>query len=293
MIQGGKYSGISNNKRIRTVDIDTLRGTIYDRNGSVLAVDKHSFELTVMYEKLFDTNSCFKQNILPRVSEVKKLALNHNLCEECHIDKEMWVEKIAGLLDISYIDVFNKAAKVVKRVENIKRAVEMRNKREIRVREETIPHSVVSHVPWEKVAKFEVEMLNLPGIQIETNPVRWYPQGDMSSHVIGYVGKMGEKEIQNYNFKKKWFDDLKKSGESESEFFTQKSISMDALIGKTGIEKIYNSRLMGIPGERFEEVTLDTMRVNKLILERPSTPGNNIFLTIDSRIQGIAEKALG
>ncbi|MBT3353349.1 MAG: hypothetical protein HN402_00375, partial [Candidatus Scalindua sp.] len=292
MIQGGKYSGISNNKRIRTVDIDTLRGTIYDRNGSVLAVDKHSFELTVMYEKLFDTNSCFKQNILPRVSEVKKLALNHNLCEECHIDKEMWVEKIAGLLDISYIDVFNKAAKVVKRVENIKRAVEMRNKREIRVREETIPHSVVSHVPWEKVAKFEVEMLNLPGIQIETNPVRWYPQGDMSSHVIGYVGKMGEKEIQNYNFKKKWFDDLKKSGESESEFFTQKSISMDALIGKTGIEKIYNSRLMGIPGERFEEVTLDTMRVNKLILERPSTPGNNIFLTIDSRIQGIAEKAL-
>ena len=50
---------------------------------------------------------------------------------------------------------------------------------------------------------------------------------------------------------------------------------------------------MGIPGERFEEVTLDTMRVNKLILERPSTPGNNIFLTIDSRIQDIAEKALG
>ena len=293
MIQGGKYSGISNNKRIRTVDIDTLRGTIYDRNGSILAVDKHSFELTVMYKKLFDTHSCFKQNILPRASEVKKLALNHNLCNECHIDKVMWVEKVAGLLEIPYIDIFNKAAKIVKKVENIKHAVERRNERKIRIKEETVPHSVVSHVPWRKVAKFEVEMMNLPGIQIETNPVRWYPRGEMSSHVIGYVGKMGEKEIQNYNFKKKWFDDLKKSGESESEFFTQKSISMDALIGKNGIEKIYNSRLMGIPGERFEEVTLDTMRVNKLILERPSTPGNNIFLTIDSRIQGIAEKALG
>ncbi|MGR3292861.1 MAG: penicillin-binding protein 2 [Candidatus Scalindua sp.] len=293
IIQGGKYSGISNNKRIRTVDIDTLRGTIYDRNGSVLAVDKHSFELTVMYEKLFDTRSCFEQNILPRVSEVKKLVLNHNLCNECHIDKVMWVEKVAELLDISYIDVFNKAGKIVKKVENIKHAVEKRNKRKIRIREETVPHSVVSHVPWEKVAKFEVEMLNLPGIQIETNPVRWYPQGDMSSHVIGYIGKMGEKEIQNYNFKKKWFDGLKESGESESEFFTQKAISMDALIGKNGIEKIYNSRLMGIPGERFEEITLDTMRVDKLILERPSTPGNNIFLTIDSRIQAIAEKALG
>ena len=293
MIQGGKYSGISNDKRIRTVDIDTLRGTIYDRNGSVLAIDKHSFELTVMYEKLFDTHSCFKQNILPRVSEVKKLALNHSLCKECHIDKATWVEKVAGLLDIPYIDVFDKATEIVEKVENIKHVVEKRNERKICIKEETVPHSIASNVPWEKVAKFEVEMLNLPGIQIETNPVRLYPQGDMSSHVIGYVGKMGEKEMQNYNFKKKWFDGLKNSSESESEFFTQKAISMDALIGKNGIEKLYNSRLMGIPGERFEEVTLDTMRADKLILERPSIPGNNIFLTIDTRIQGIAEKALG
>jgi len=155
MIQGGKYSGISNNKRIRTVDIDTLRGTIYDRNGSILAVDKHSFELTVMYKKLFDTHSCFKQNILPRASEVKKLALNHNLCNKCHIDKVMWVEKVAGLLEIPYIDIFNKAARIVKKVENIKHAVERRNEREIRIKEETVPHSVVSHVPWEKVAKLK------------------------------------------------------------------------------------------------------------------------------------------
>ena len=293
MIEGGKFSGISDNKRIRTVGIDTLRGTIYDRNGLVLAIDKHSFELTVMYKKLFSAYSCFNQNILPEVSEGMGQGKYHNLCNGCHIDKVMWVEKVAGLLDIPYTDIFNKATKIVKKVENIKHAVEKKNKRKIRIREETIPHSIVSHIPWEKVAKFEVEMLDLPGIQIETNPVRWYPQGDMSSHVIGYVGKLSEEEIQNYNFKKRWFDSLKESGESESKFLTQKAISMDALIGKTGIEKIYNSRLMGIPGERFEEVTLDTMRVDKLILERPSMPGNNIFLTIDSRIQDIAEKALG
>ena len=258
MIEGGKFSGISNNKRIRTVGIDTLRGTIYDRNGLVLAVDKHSFELTVMYKKLFNAYSCFNQNILPEVSEGRKQGKYHNLCSGCHIDKVMWVEKVAELLDVPYTDIFNEAAKTVKKVEKIKNAVEKKNRRKIRVREETVPHSIASHIPWEKVAKFEVEMLNLPGIQIETNPVRWYPQGDMSSHVIGYVGKLGEEEIQNYNFKKRWFDSLKKSGESESEFFAQKAISMDALIGKSGIEKTYNSRLMGIPEERFEEVTLDT-----------------------------------
>ena len=47
IIEGGKFSGMSDSRRIRTVGIDTLRGTIYDRNGSVLAIDKHAFELTV------------------------------------------------------------------------------------------------------------------------------------------------------------------------------------------------------------------------------------------------------
>jgi penicillin-binding protein 2 len=54
IIEGGKFSGMSDSRRIRTVSIDTLRGTIYDRNGSVLAIDKHSFELMVSYTKLFN-----------------------------------------------------------------------------------------------------------------------------------------------------------------------------------------------------------------------------------------------
>ena len=291
IIEGGKYSGMSNSKRIRTVSIDTLRGTIYDRNGSILAVDKHSFELTVMYKQLYDAYSCLQQNILPKLSEVKGLNITHNLCKECHLNNELWVEKVAEFLEIPYNNIYDKTTKIVEKVERIKHSVERKNKRRMRIREETIPHSVISNVPWEKVAKFEVEMLNLPGIQIETNPVRWYPKDDLSSHVIGYVGKLNKKELLNYDFKKRWFDGM--AGSDESEYFTQKAISMDSLIGKSGIEKIHNSRLMGIPGERFEEVTLDTMRVNKLILERPSLPGNNIFLTIDSRIQRIAEKALG
>jgi penicillin-binding protein 2 len=291
IIEGGKFSGMSNSKRIRTVSIDTLRGTIYDRNGSILAVDKHSFELTVMYKQLYDAYSCLQHNILPKLTKIKGLRITHNLCKECHLNNVLWVEKVTEFLEIPYKDIYDKTTEIVEKVERIKHAVERRNKRKIRIREETVPHSIVSNVPWEKVAKFEVEMLNLPGIKIDTNPVRWYPKDDLSSHIIGYVGKPDKKEMLNYDFKKKWFDGME--GSNESEYFTQKAISMDSLIGKSGIEKIYNSRLMGTPGERFEEVTLDTMRVNKLILERPSLPGNNIFLTIDSKIQRIVEKALG
>ena len=293
IIEGGKFSGMSDSKRIRTVNINTLRGTIYDRNGSTLAVDKHNFELTVLYTKLFNAYSCLKQNILPAVSGSKDQKIIRKLCEECHSDNVSWVQKVAEFLEIPYTDIFEKTTKIVERVEKIKHIVESRNERKIRIREEITPHSLISNVPWKKVAKFEVEMQNLPGIQIETNPVRWYPQDDLSSHVIGYVGKPDEEEIHNYNFKKRWFDGLEESDKPESEYFARKAISMDSLVGKTGIEKTYNSRLMGVPGEKFEEITLDTMKVNKLILERPSIPGNNIFLTIDGRIQSIAEKALG
>lgn len=293
IIEGGKFSGMSDSKRIRTVNINTLRGTIYDRNGLTLAVDKHSFELTVLYTKLFNAYSCLKQNILPAVSGSKDKKIIRKLCEECHSDNVSWVQKVAEFLEIPYTDIFEKTTKIVERVEKIKHIVESRNERKIRIREEIAPHSLISNVPWQKVAKFEVEMPNLPGIQIETNPVRWYPQGDLSSHVIGYVGKPDEEEIHNYNFKKRWFDGLEESDKPESEYFAQMAISMDSLVGKTGIEKTYNSRLMGVPGVKFEEITLDTMKVDKLILERPSIPGNNIFLTIDGRIQSIAEKALG
>ncbi|MEK6766282.1 MAG: penicillin-binding transpeptidase domain-containing protein [Planctomycetota bacterium] len=293
IIEGGKFSGMSDSKRIRTVNINTLRGTIYDRNGSTLAVDKHSFELTVLYTKLFDAYSCLKQNILPAVSGSKDQKIIRKLCEECHSDNVSWVQKVAEFLEIPYTDIFEKTTKIVERVEKIKHIVESKNERKIRIREELASHSLISNVPWKKVAKFEVEMPNLPGIQIETNPVRWYPQDDLSSHVIGYVGKPDEEEIHNYNFKKRWFDSLEESDKPESEYFAQKAISMDSLVGKSGIEKTYNSRLMGVPGEKFEEITLDTMKVDKLILERPSIPGNNIFLTIDVRIQSIAEKALG
>ena len=202
IIEGGKYSGMSDSRRVRTVGIDTLRGTIYDRNGSVLAIDKHTFELTVSYTKLFDAYLCIRQNILPEVSESKDQKIIRNLCEKCHSDNVSWIEKVAEFLEIPYTDILEKTTKIVERVEKIKHVVEMKNERKIRIKEETVPHPLLSNLPWEKAAKFQAGMLNLSGIQIDTNPVRWYPKGDSSSHIIGYVGKLNEKEIHDYNLRK-------------------------------------------------------------------------------------------
>ncbi|MFQ5713788.1 MAG: peptidoglycan D,D-transpeptidase FtsI family protein [Candidatus Scalinduaceae bacterium] len=293
IIEGGKYSGISDSKRIRTVGIDTLRGTIYDRNGLMLASDKHSFELMVSYKKLFNAHSCFKLNISPKLSKVENQELTQELCKECHVDNTLWVVKIAKYLEVPYADIFERAAQIVQRVERIKHAVERRNKKKVHIKEETIPYSIATDVPWESVARIETDKSCQSDIRVTTKPVRWYSQGDLAPHIIGYVGKLDEKETDSHNFKKRWFNSLGKDNKFESDYFIYKALLTDTLVGKSGIEKVYNSRLMGIPGERFEEITLDNLVVDKIILEKPPIPGNSIFLTIDSRIQGIAEKALG
>lgn len=293
MMEGGKYSGISDSKRIRTVDIDTLRGTIYDRNDDVLAVDKHSFDLTVSYKKLYSAYLCLKNNIFPKLSAKMSLTISQSLCKECHPDNKTWVNRIAELLKIPCTDIFKQTVQTVEKVETVKSAVERKNKRKVHILEETVPHAIFSNLEWEKITRLKVEIPQIDGVEVDVKPMRWYPKNDLAPHIIGYVGKLDKKELSEYNFKKQWFDSLSEKNKSELEYFAHKSLTADSLVGKNGIEKVFNSNLMGISGERFEEITLDTLEVNKIILERPPIPGNNLFLTIDSRIQGIAEKVLG
>jgi penicillin-binding protein 2 len=200
--------------------IDTLRGTIYDRNGLMLAADKHSFELTVSYKKLYNAYLCFKSNILPKLSKVRNQEITQGLCKECHVDNTLWIGKICKYLEVSYADIYDRTAQIVKRVEKIKDAVERRNKKKIHIKEETISYSIATDIPWESVARIETDKSFQPDIRVTTKPVRWYSQGDSAPHIIGYVGKLDEKETDIHNFKKRWFDSLGKDNKFESRYIT-------------------------------------------------------------------------
>ena len=57
----------------------------------------------------------------PRSKDQK---ITHNLCEECHFDNVLWVDKVAECLDIPYTDILEKTTEIVEKVEKIKRIVE-------------------------------------------------------------------------------------------------------------------------------------------------------------------------
>ena len=113
----------------------------------------------------------------------------------------------------------------------------------------------------------------LPGLQIVRDPTRHYPAGELTSHVLGYVGELSPEEYQ----------------ELADEGYLVKD-----RIGKTGIELVYEDLLRGEPGRRLLEVDAQGRELN-LISERGSVDGSNLLLTIDLELQnevaGILEEA--
>ena len=128
-------------------------------------------------------------------------------------------------------------------------------------------------VPFETVVFLAEHNRDFPGVYWKSKPVRVYPRHDMLSHVIGYVGMISEREF------------LEKK---------QKGYNLESVIGKSGVEKVYDLELKGIDGY-VRRIVDATNQVTAEIIDQGAepVPGNNVVLTVDSRIQEIAEAALG
>ncbi len=306
IIEGDKYSGISNKRRIRVRTIEAPRGAIYDRSGNVLAIDRYCFDLSVQYKNLLYGYLISTGERLVRSSEFgvrRPCTLNSELptpnsCKGCHNNDGLWVKKLSTLLGKPRSALLSNAKEVVEKVEKIKFNVERKHKKSIRIQEETLLYPVASNVDFEKAAVVEVNQKDFPGVSVEIQPLRWYPEHDLASHVVGYVGSGKLQTVRNPSVETQRIASLlekviPKLTEDDEDDDTNKHATTNSIIGIDGIEGAYDALLRGVSGERFEEVILENLKVSKLILNKPPRHGYNIFLTIDSEIQKIAEDALG
>lgn len=109
----------------------------------------------------------------------------------------------------------------------------------------------------------------LPGVGIHVEPIRVYPLGDTLAHVLGYVGRA----------------DIEQDAQTPFHFY------LPEFEGKKGIEAQSNSRLAGKAGGRLIRVNAAMLK-HRVIDERPPVSGEDIRLTIDSRIQKLVENTL-
>ncbi len=131
---------------------------------------------------------------------------------------------------------------------------------------------LASSVPYEAICKIAENIDELPGVSWYSKPVRNYIETGSFSHILGYVGDITSEELKIYY----------------NDGYTRNSI-----IGKTGIEKQYESVLRGNDGFEYRVVDARGRNVESDRIVQEPEPGKNVVLTIDRRIQRLAEQALG
>ncbi|HUX36900.1 MAG TPA: penicillin-binding protein 2 [Rectinemataceae bacterium] len=135
------------------------------------------------------------------------------------------------------------------------------------------PIEVLSPVPYSTITKIAERIDDYPGVTWQSKPVRNYVETGSLSHVLGYVGDITRDEL------KILYNKGYKSGD---------------IVGKAGIEKQYDQSLRGVDGHEFRMVDVLGKGVkSEKVKISPPEMGANLVLTIDSRMQKIAEKALG
>lgn len=115
----------------------------------------------------------------------------------------------------------------------------------------------------EDIALFAVNRWRFPGVDVVPYLTRYYPRGKAFGHLVGYVGRIDAADVKR-------LDNSRYAGTTHA--------------GKTGVERAYEDLLHGEPGYELVEVNADRRPLR--VLERIApTPGENIYLTVDTRIQ--------
>ncbi len=135
------------------------------------------------------------------------------------------------------------------------------------------PIPVQREISFEMASRVEEHLLDLPGVIVQMMPSRLYGKGTLASHVLGYVSEISRQELEELA------DTGYRSG---------------SMIGKLGVEKALEQHLRGQNGMEFIEVNARGEALG-LLPGMPALPpetGNNVYLTLDARIQAVAEQAI-
>ena len=125
----------------------------------------------------------------------------------------------------------------------------------------------------EEVAKFAVNRYRFPGFEIKARLFRSYPQGEVASHAIGYIGRINDADVKR----------IDANGLSTNYKGTDH-------IGKLGIEGAYEKELHGVTGSEQVEIDAGGRAIRSLERVEPQS-GNNLVVTLDLKLQKIAEDA--
>jgi len=253
VVRGTEYASKINTSSQVTVRLPAVRGEILDRNGIKLVENRASFEVDFYLPDMVRAYREMKGSV-PITTYRGRV---HNMPRDL---KEADVVKIVSETVIPRMEELG----VAKDYNTNALQIHYRTNREV-------PYNYRQDLEFDEMAIFSEKNLGLAGVNVSVKPVRWYVYGSMAAHLLGYVGSPHEldklPDLRDFNF---YEPDIE---------------------GKTQLELFLNEQLKGKPGARILQRNAKGV-IEGEIGRRDPTQGNNAYLTIDAKIQYIAEQAL-
>ncbi|MBQ2897351.1 MAG: penicillin-binding protein 2 [Clostridia bacterium] len=288
IINGESYRKVSEAKLYTSMTIKAPRGNIVDRYGEILATNRSGFSVTIKHTGLSRNELSKMLHKLVTILEGENAEFTYSL----PVTKEMPYEfdfgnndniddKVEKWLDKNNFNKGTAAPDVIKKLYDayeIDASYEESDKRlicdiiyDMKQKGFSVynPYVLLDDVSAEIVAVVKENSSQFSGVEVAESSVRAYPNGKMLAHVLGNVGIIYQEEYQKLK---------------------NKNYSMDALIGKQGVELAYESYLKGEDGIHGFEQTIEGFE--NVVTSVPAKQGNTVMLTIDRELQEVTEKAL-
>ena len=244
ILQGPDYVAQANDNRTLEISEPAIRGTIYDRNGVVLAQNVPSYNVVVipgyLPEDEGDTQSIFRE-----LSELIDLPVSQGDTDEETVRNFTPCYNDLGISEVVFIATTNWPFQST---------------------------ALKCDVPQDVAMIVMENREDWPGIDVETAPVRQYPTGEMTSEIIGFLGPIPA-ILEDY-------------------YVGRGFVANRDRVGYAGVEQSLNDTLAGRNGTRLVEVNVAGEIVRNLAEPVEPTPGEDVYLSIDVRLQAIAREAL-
>ncbi len=230
VVEGEHFAAAARANQIRRIPVAAPRGRIYDRNGVVLVRSRPSF-------------AC---GLVP--SEVKDIdSVMNGLSAALGIPVDRLWDRLLHHHGVNY-----------------------RSFDEVEAYEPYGPIVLASDLTTAQMARLAEAQAELPGVDLEAQPVRNYPYGKLGAHIFGYVGSITEDEYRERR---------------------RRGYTPNDVVGKDGLEEHFDDALRGVPGGEQIEVDAQGRLVRRLGPVEP-VPGAGLILSVDWRLQSITEAAL-
>lgn len=295
VINGEKYREVANNKLVSNIVASAPRGKILDRHGRELVTNKVGYSVAMqsvglgddeenavlksLIDIMYETGTAFYDELPISYYPYEFTFTDDNgdgytsdeqaewFKNNKYLDKEITPAMSAEEIINAYKEIYNISDEYD--VHTQRKIIGIRYSAQVHGMTATVAYTVADDVSIEAVTRIKENQSGLKGISVINSYVREYTTPGLATHILGRTGKISAEEYEENKGKGYGYNDI---------------------IGKQGIEKWAESYLRGVDGTTGSITNIENK--SKSAIETEPIPGNYVVLTIDSKLQQVAEESL-